>query len=133
MPEQPSPTAARGRDPEPDLERFHGDLQTEYGKLVDIVSAFDQRLLTIKGWGVTLSLASLGVGFQQNHYGPFLVAAASGLASWLLEATTKSHQEASMSVKRGGPIVRLRAAAGRGRERTRGFEQAEDVAGGGSV
>jgi hypothetical protein len=73
-------------------ERFHEDLQTEYTKLVDIVSAFDQRLLTIKGWGVTLSLASVGLGFQQDHYGLFLVAAASGLAFWMLEATTKMHQ-----------------------------------------
>jgi hypothetical protein len=31
--------------------------------LTDIVKDFDQRLLTIKGWGVTLSLASLGLGF----------------------------------------------------------------------
>src|SRR2546423_9362592 len=71
---------------------LHDDLQAEYAKLVDIVTSFDQRLLTIKGWGVTLSLASLGLGFQQNHYGLFLVAAASGLAFWVLEATTKMHQ-----------------------------------------
>lgn len=85
-------TAAAGRSPERDLDRVHGDLQAEYAKLADIVSAFDQRLLIIKGWGVTLSLASLGLGFQQEHYGLFLVAAASGLAFWLLEATTKLHQ-----------------------------------------
>lgn len=75
-----------------DLGRLHDDLQVEYAQIVDIVSAFDQRLLTIKGWGVTLSLASLGLGFQQNHYGLFLVAAVSGLAFWLVEATTKMHQ-----------------------------------------
>src|SRR5271155_3758715 len=75
-----------------DLGRLHDDLQAEYAQLVDIVSAFDQRLLTIKGWGVTLSLASLGLGFQQNHYGLFLVAAVSGLAFWLVQATTKMHQ-----------------------------------------
>lgn len=73
-------------------DRLHNDLQTEYAKLVDIVSSFDQRLLTIKGWGVTLSLASLGLGFQQRHYGLFLVAAVSGVAFWLVEATTKLHQ-----------------------------------------
>jgi hypothetical protein len=80
------------RSPEPDLGRLHDDLQIEYAKLVDKVDAFDQRLLTIKGWGVTLSLAGLGLGFQQDHYGLFLVAAASGLAFWLVEATTKLHQ-----------------------------------------
>ncbi len=85
------PSSAQ-RLPEPDLDRLHADLQAEYAKLTEIVNAFDQRLLTIKGWGVTLGLASLGLGFQQEHYGLFLVAATSGLAFWLLEATTKLHQ-----------------------------------------
>jgi hypothetical protein len=79
-------------EPSPDVVRLHDDLQAEYAKLVDVVSGFDQRLLTIKGWGVTLSLASLGLGFQQDHYGLFLVAALSGIAFWLLEAATKMHQ-----------------------------------------
>jgi hypothetical protein len=85
-------TTTAERSPEPDLDRLHDDLHSEYAKLADTVTAFDQRLLTIKGWGVTLSLASLGLGFQQDHYGLFLVAAASGLAFWLVEATTKTHQ-----------------------------------------
>jgi hypothetical protein len=71
---------------------LHDDLMKEYYKIVDLVSDFDHRLLTIKGWGVTLSLASLGFGFQQAHYGLFLVAALSGIAFWLVEATTKLHQ-----------------------------------------
>jgi hypothetical protein len=41
---------------DPDLE--------EYFSLVKSVSDFDQRLLTVKSWGVTLSLAALGFGFQ---------------------------------------------------------------------
>jgi len=86
-----SPASAE-RSTKPDLDRLHDDLQAEYAKLTEIVSAFDQRLLTIKGWGVTLGLASLGLGFQQGHYGLFLVAAVSGLAFWLVEATTKFHQ-----------------------------------------
>jgi hypothetical protein len=86
-------TALTDRHPTgPGLQRLHDDLHNEYARLVDIVSSFDQRLLVIKGWGVTLSLASLGLGFQQEHYGLFLVAAVSGLAFWLLEATTKMHQ-----------------------------------------
>jgi hypothetical protein len=84
--------AVRLPQPPGDRAALRADLQTEYYKLVDIVSAFDQRLVTIKSWGVTLSLASLGLGFQQDHYGLFLVAAVSGLAFWLLEAVTKSHQ-----------------------------------------
>lgn len=80
------------KDPEPSDTKLHDDLMTEYFKIVDIVSGFDARLLTIKSWGVTLSLAALGLGFQQDHYGMFLVAALSGLAFWALEVVTKLHQ-----------------------------------------
>jgi hypothetical protein len=74
------------------LARLHDDLIGEYNKIADLVTSSDQRLLTIKGWGVTLSLASIGLGFQQDHYGIFLVAALGGLSFWIVEATTKSHQ-----------------------------------------
>ncbi len=75
-----------------DGSHLHDDLIAEYFKLVDLVTASDQRILTIKGWGVTLSLASLGLAFQQEHYGLFLVAAVSALAFWIVEGTTKFHQ-----------------------------------------
>ena len=52
-----------------DENRLHDDLMTEYFKLVDLVRDVDQRLLTIKGWGVTLSLASLGFGFHKTTTG----------------------------------------------------------------
>lgn len=65
---------------------------TEYFALNAEVAAFDQRLLTIKGWGVTLGLAALGFGFQYRSYGMFLVATTSGVAFWALEAVTKRHQ-----------------------------------------
>jgi hypothetical protein len=64
----------------------------EYFALVKNVSEFDQRLLTVKSWGVTLSLAGLGFGFQYQSYGMFLVAATSSLAFWLLEGAVKRHQ-----------------------------------------
>lgn len=73
-------------------QQFHDDLQTEYWRLLAVVDGFDQRLVTVKSWGVTGSLASLGLGFQQRHYGLFLVAALSAAAFWLLEALTKGHQ-----------------------------------------
>jgi hypothetical protein len=76
----------------PDASSLHDDLRAEYFALADLVTSFDQRLLTIKGWGVTLSLATLAAGFQQGHYGLFLVAALSGLAFWIVEGTTKLHQ-----------------------------------------
>jgi hypothetical protein len=67
-------------------------LLKEYYTLVEIVTEFDRRLTTIKGWGVTLSLASIGFGFQYRHYGFFIVAAASGLAFWSIEVAIKKHQ-----------------------------------------
>ena len=64
----------------------------EYFALVKSVADFDQRLLTVKGWGVTLSLAALGLGFQYRAYGYFLIAAASSLAFWIIEHAGKRHQ-----------------------------------------
>jgi len=64
----------------------------EYYAILEIVTAFDQRLMTVKGWGVTLSLAALAWGFEKGHSGLFLVAALSGLGFWLIEGTMKRHQ-----------------------------------------
>jgi|SRR5262245_44885047 len=64
----------------------------EYFALEKAISEFDQRLLTVKGWGVTLSLAGLGFGFQYRSYGLFLVSAVSSVAFWTLEGTIKRHQ-----------------------------------------
>jgi len=75
-----------------EASHLHGDLMAEYYRIADIVSSFDQRLLTIKSWGVTFSLATLALGFQQDHYGLFLIAAAAGMAFWLIEASNKLHQ-----------------------------------------
>ena len=52
-------------------------LLKEYYEILKIVGDFDGRLMTVKGWGVTLSLAALGLGFQYGRYGLFLVASLS--------------------------------------------------------
>lgn len=64
----------------------------EYFALVKSIADFDQRMLTVKGWGVTLSLAALGLGFQYRAYGYFLIAAASSVAFWIIEHAGKRHQ-----------------------------------------
>lgn len=64
-------------------------LSKEYYEILKIVGDFDGRLMTVKGWGVTLSLTALAWGFQHSHYGLFLVAAFSGLGFWLIEGTMK--------------------------------------------
>src|SRR5687767_9630053 len=64
----------------------------EYYEIFRTVNDFDKTLLTVKGWGVTLSLTALAWGFQQSHYGLFLVSSLSGLGFWLIEGTMKRHQ-----------------------------------------
>jgi hypothetical protein len=67
-------------------------LRKEHYEILNIVGEFDTRLLTVKGWGVTLSFAALGWGFQYAHYGPFVVAALSGFGFWPIEGLMKQHQ-----------------------------------------
>ena len=68
------------------------ELLREYYEVFHAVNEFDKRLITVKGWGVTLSLAALAWGFQYAHYGLFLVAGLSGLTFWLIEGAMKRHQ-----------------------------------------
>ena len=75
-----------------DLQALREDLGTEYYTITRIVGEFDGRLLTIKSWSVTLSLAALGLGFQQQHYALFGLAAVSAVAFWMVEWLTKRHQ-----------------------------------------
>jgi hypothetical protein len=64
----------------------------EYLKLVDIISNFDDRILMVKGWGVTFGLVTLALGFQKKIRGLFFVAALSGMCFWIIEAEIKWHQ-----------------------------------------
>ena len=64
----------------------------EYLKLTDIISGFDSSLITVKSWGVTLSLVAIGLGFKEKTWGYFLLAVISGIAFWTVEFTMKGHQ-----------------------------------------
>jgi hypothetical protein len=75
-----------------DAQALREDLTKEYLALIDVVSGFDGRAMTVKGWSVTLSLAALGLGFQQGHFALFALAAASALAFWISEGQMKVHQ-----------------------------------------
>ena len=75
-----------------DAQALREDLTKEYLALLDVVSGFDGRAMTVKGWSVTLSLAALGLGFQQGHFALFALAAASALAFWICEGQLKTHQ-----------------------------------------
>jgi hypothetical protein len=71
---------------------LHDDLSKEYFALLGVVSNYDGWLLIVKGWSVTLSLAALGLGFQQRHYALFFLAAVTGAAFWLLDGLMKGFQ-----------------------------------------
>lgn len=64
----------------------------EYFKLVDVIDAYDTRLLVIKGWSVTFSLVMLGLAFEKKVRLLFLVASISSICFFLLDITYKNYQ-----------------------------------------
>jgi hypothetical protein len=88
-PAEPAPGPAK---PASDPKWLREDLTKEYYALLDVVSNYDGWLLIVKGWSVTLSLAALGLGFQQRHYALFFLAAVTGAAFWLLDGLMKGFQ-----------------------------------------
>jgi hypothetical protein len=49
--------------------------------------------MTVKSWGVTFALATLALGFQQEHYGLFPRSGGRRCPRfWLIEASIKLHQ-----------------------------------------
>jgi hypothetical protein len=92
VPTTTTPTAGPLALPLHEPDRLLDDLSKEYYAVVGIVSGFDQRLMTIKGWSVTISLAALGFGFSRSHYALFGVAAVTGVVFWIIDILTKRHQ-----------------------------------------
>jgi len=64
----------------------------EYQAIFATVNSFDERLLIIKGWAVTFTLATLVLAFEKKNKNLFTVALLSSLCFWVLEAETKKHQ-----------------------------------------
>ena len=64
----------------------------EYLKIMDVVKEYDSQLLTIKNWGVTLSLVAIGLGFKEKTWGYFLLAALSGVSFWVVEVAVKGYE-----------------------------------------
>jgi hypothetical protein len=81
-------------EPVPDskLLLLREDLSKEYYAILDVVSSYDGWLLVVKGWSVTLSLAGLGLGFQERHFSLFALAAATGAAFWYMDGLMKGFQ-----------------------------------------
>ena len=57
-----------------------------------MITDYDQRLVVVKGWSVTLSLAALGLGFQQGHYALFGLAALTAAGFWFIDVLYKGYQ-----------------------------------------
>ena len=87
-----APAATEAPFPGRDARALREDLTKEYFALIDIVGGFDGRVMTVKGWSVTLSLAGLGLGFQQGHFALFALAGATALAFWFIEGQIKTQQ-----------------------------------------
>jgi hypothetical protein len=47
--------------PDQAVEAFRQDARAEYYAILDVITGFDQRIMIVKGWSVTLSLAALGL------------------------------------------------------------------------
>ncbi len=64
----------------------------EYFQCLSIIDAFDGRVLSIKAWSVTTSLAGIGAAFSYSKPNLLLVSAVSSLVFWWLEGTWKMFQ-----------------------------------------
>ena len=93
-------SGAHAADPSPqapgpvmsDPDKLRQDLGTEYYAIVHVITDYDQRLVVVKGWSVTLSLAALGLGFQQGHYALFGLAALTAAGFWFIDVLYKGYQ-----------------------------------------
>ncbi|HZF96366.1 MAG TPA: hypothetical protein VEZ20_16005 [Allosphingosinicella sp.] len=89
----PGESATQGPTPEVCIDL----LRAEYFKLQDIIEAFDQRALQIKGWSVTVSLAGMATAVvadipAQDKALAFFIAACASSAFWMIEFFWKCFQ-----------------------------------------
>jgi hypothetical protein len=67
-------------------------LQAEYLHLQKVIEDFDGRVITIKAWSVSFSLVAFLGAFATSRSGALLVASASALLFWFIEAYWKRYQ-----------------------------------------
>src|ERR1043166_1080450 len=61
-------------------------LKDEYVMLQNLYEDFDSKGLTIKGWSITVALATIGTAVLANRNDLLLVAFVSAIMFWYLEA-----------------------------------------------
>lgn len=69
-------------------------IKEEYFKLHDIVVGFDEKVITIKSWSVTTSMAGVAAAFIEKRSELLLLASVASLLFWIIEALWKSFQRA---------------------------------------
>lgn len=69
-------------------------LRDEYLQLQKIIEDFDARALTVKAWSVTLSAAGIVTAYIEGNPTILLIAGASAVVFWLIEAMWKNNQYA---------------------------------------
>ena len=85
--------ATPGALPMTDLER-RGLLKDEYLHIQKIIESFDARVITIKAWSVSASLAGIGAAFAAHSPHLLPVASISSLLFWIIEGEWKTFQYA---------------------------------------
>jgi hypothetical protein len=69
-------------------------LKDEYLHLQSVIESFDGRMLTIKAWSVSFSLAAFGGAFATGAAEVLLIASLSAAMFWLIEGLWKTFQYA---------------------------------------
>lgn len=69
-------------------------LKDEYLHLQSVIESFDGRMLTIKAWSVSFSLAAFGGAFATHSAEVLLIASLSAAMFWLIEGFWKTFQYA---------------------------------------
>lgn len=82
----------------------------EYFAVLNVVSEYDGRFITIKEWSVALGAVGVAAAFTADHRSLFLVATLSSLCFWIIEGLAKRHQQRYYRVMReiekaGDPAV----------------------------
>ena len=75
-----------------DAKELGDRLQAEYLHLQKVIEDFDGRVITIKAWSVSFSLVAFLGAFATSRGGALLVASASALLFWFIEAYWKRYQ-----------------------------------------
>ena len=85
-------------------------LKDEYLHVQSVIEIYDGKMLTIKTWSVTVSMAAIGGAYVSKSVAVLALAALSALIFWIIEGFWKTFQYAHYD--RSGKIEKYFAGAG---------------------